>query len=73
MSAYELILTIEPTTFEKLMSCGLLRQSVLNDIKVYEFYLNECKTTGKMQARTNTAENFCTSEETISRIIQRMK
>ena len=55
------------------MSLGLLRQSVQNDMKVYEFYMNECKTTGRMQARTNTAENFCTSEETISRIIKRMK
>jgi len=73
MSAYELILTIEPTIFNELMSLGLLRQSVQNDMKVYEFYMNECKTTGRMQARTNTAENFCTSEETISRIIKRMK
>ena len=73
MSAYELILNIEPTTFEKMMSLGILRQSVLNDIKIYEFYLNERKTNGCMQARTNTAENFCTSEETISRIIKRMR
>ncbi len=73
MSAYEIILTIEPTTFEKLKSCGLLRQSIFRDIEVYEYYINECKKFGKMQARANTADKFFTSEETISRIIQRMK
>lgn len=73
MSAYELILTIDQTTFEKMMSLGLLRQSVPRDIEIYEYYLKERKITTCMQARTNTAENFCTSEETISRIIKRMK
>jgi hypothetical protein len=73
MSAYELILTIEPTTFEKMLSLGILRNSVMNDVRVYEFYLNEKKTVSCMQARTNTADKFCTSEETISRIIKRMK
>jgi len=73
MSAYELIQTIDASILDKLMSKGLLRQSVQRDIEIYEFYLKERKITTCMQARTNTAENFCTSEETISRIIKRMK
>jgi len=73
MSAYELILAIEPTTLEQLMSTGLLRSTVTRDFKIYEFYLNERKTKGCMDARTNTAEKFSLSEEMISKIIQKMK
>ena len=73
MSAYELIQAIEPTTLDKLMSTGLLRSTVQRDIKIYEFYLNERKTCGYMDARTITAEKYCLSEEMISKIIQKMK
>lgn len=74
MSAYELILSLDHSTFEKLMSKGLLRDSVKRDKEIYEFYLRECEETGsRMQARTNTAELFCVSEETVSRAIKKMK
>ena len=73
MSTYELIISIEESTIERLLSKGLFRSTIKRDIEVYEYYVNECKTVGKMQARTNTADKFCTSEETIGRIIQRMK
>lgn len=74
MSAYELILSLDHTTFEKLMSKGLLRPNLKRDKEIYEFYLRECEETGsRMQARTNTAEQFCFCEETVSKIIQKMK
>ena len=73
MSAYELIISLDLSTIDLLLSKGLFRSTVKRDIEVYEYYINECKTEGRMQARTNTAERFSTSEETISRIIQRMK
>lgn len=73
MGAYELILSIDDLTLGKLMSTGLLRSTLKRDIEVYEHYVKECKSFGKMQARTNTAEQFLVSEETVSRIIQRMK
>lgn len=73
MGAYELIISLDNSILDRLMSTGLLRATVKRDIEVYEYYINECKTVGKMQARTNTAEQFCTSEETISRIIQKMR
>lgn len=73
MSAYELILSLDISTIDVLLSKGLFRSTVKRDIEVYEYYINECKTVGRMQARTNTADKFFTSEETISRIIQRMK
>ena len=73
MSAYELILTIEPSTFDKLMSMGLLRSTVQRDIKIYEFYLEQRKIERYLQARTNTAVEFNLSEEMIDKIIQKMK
>lgn len=73
MSTYELILSIDDSTFTKLMSSGLLRTTVKRDVQVYEFFLNECNSCGKMQARTNTAEQFSISEDSVSKIIQKMK
>ena len=73
MSAYEIILSIEKPLHERMASIGLLRSTVSRDVKVYEYYLNEKKTNGCMQSRTNTAEHFKLSEESISKIIQKMK
>lgn len=74
MSTYELILSLDSSVIDHLLSKGLFRASTKRDIEVYEFYINECNITGsRMQARTNAADKFSTSEETISRIIQRMK
>ena len=74
MSTYDLILSIDKSKVEILLQKGILKSSTKRDIEVYEYYVNECGLTGsKMQARTNAAEKFFTSEETISRIIQRMK
>jgi len=73
MSAYELISAIDPETIDILLSKGILRPMTRRDISIYEFYMKERKTNGCMQSRTNTAEKFFTSEETVKRIIQRMK
>ena len=74
MSTYDLILSIDKSKVEILLQKGILKSSTKRDIEVYEYYVNECCLTGsKMQARTNAAEKFFTSEETISRIIQKMK
>lgn len=73
MTAYELIISLEPSTFEKMMSLGLLRSTVQRDIEIYEYYLNERKTNGYCQARTNTAEHFYLCEDNIAKIIRKMK
>jgi len=73
MSAYEIILSMEQTMLDKMMSTGLLRSTVSRDFKIYEFYINERKTNTCMQSRTNTAEYFHLSEESISKIIQKMR
>lgn len=74
MSTYDVILSIDKSKIEILLKKGILKSSTKRDMDVYEYYVNECVLTGsKMQARTNAAEKFSTSEETIGRIIQRMK
>jgi len=73
MSAYEQILTLEPSMIDLLLLKGYMRSSVRRDLTIYKFYINERISLGYLQARTNTAEKFFTSEETVARIIQRMK
>lgn len=55
------------------MSKGLLRSTVQRDIKIYEFYIAQRKTERYLQARTNTAEKFCLSEDMIDKIIKKMR
>lgn len=74
MSAYEIILSLDESTFEKLLSKGLLRSNVKRDKELYEYYVAEFNLThSRMQARTNTADKFCVSEETVSKVIQKMR
>lgn len=74
MGVYEFIKSFDEETIYRLADFGLLRGTVLRDIDVYEFYQNEvCKCESRMQARTNTAENYNISEELVSKIIQSMR
>lgn len=74
MSAYEFIKSIGEETIYRLADFGLLRGTVLRDVDVYEFYMDEIEQGEKrMQARTNTADAFCISEELVGKILQAMK
>jgi len=72
MIVYEFILTIDKKLLQNLHSKNLIRYSIFRDIDIYEFYMNEKRTIGCMQARTNTADKFCVSEETVSKTLQRL-
>jgi hypothetical protein len=73
MTVYELVLTIDKELLQLLHSRKYTRFSIFRDIEMYEFYMNERKTVGCMQSRTNTADKFFTSEETVQKALQRMK
>lgn len=73
MNVYEFILSIDKELLQDLHSKKLTRFSIFRDVDIYEFYMNERKTTGCMQSRTNTADKFCVSEETVSKTLQRLK
>jgi len=73
MNCYETLLSVDSGLIQLLVSKGYMRSTTSRDIEAFEYYTKERTTTGYLQARTNTAEKFCTSDETIARIIQRMK
>lgn len=73
MNVYEFILLIDKDVLQALHSKKLTRFSIFRDVEMYEFYMNERKTNGCMQSKTNTANKFFTSEETVAKALQRMK
>jgi len=74
MTGYELIMQLEPDVIDTLIRKGLMRATVKRDKEIYEYYLTQCHVEiSRMQARTNTAEQFSISEDRVSKIIQKMK
>jgi len=73
MTAYQTIVSLDNSIIEILFTKGLLKSTVKRDIAIYEFFLNERKTVGYLQARSNTAEHFHLCEDNIAKIIQKMK
>lgn len=73
MSIFERILGIDETTFDKLMSSGVLRSNAKRDLLIYEYYLNEVETCGSMQAIINASEKFYLSTEGIKKVIYKYK
>jgi len=54
---------------EYLLKAQVLDQNKLRIAVIKHFYRNECKKTGKMQAQTNTAEEFGLTERTVQNIL----
>lgn len=73
MNVYEFVLSIDKNFLQELHRKKYTRFSIFRDIEMYEYYVNERQSTGCMQSRTNTAEKFCVSEETVSKALQRLK
>ena len=74
MSAYEFITGLDEGLLDQMMELSIIRSTLRRDLTIYRFYLEECgKGRGKMMARTTTADKFGVSEETVSKIIQKMK
>ena len=73
-NTYELIKqTEDEILFLNLLRKGLIPISVMDKKVYYEHYLNERKKNGKMQAITNTAEEYNVSERTIRRALEVME
>ncbi len=73
MTVYEFILSIDKKLLQDLHRKKIIRFSIYRDIEMFDNYMIERKNNRCMQSRTNTAVKFCTSEETISRMLHRMK
>lgn len=73
MSAYEVIINLDSSTLENLCRTNLLRATVKRDVEIYSYYIAQKDIVGSMNARTLTAEKFFLCEDSISKIIQKMK
>jgi hypothetical protein len=57
----------------KLISLGIIPINVLDWIVIYEYYLSERSSLGKMQSYCNTAENYKLSERQIMNVVSWME
>jgi hypothetical protein len=65
---------LPPHVMDTLIQKGLMRATVKRDKEIYEYYLTQCTTQeSRMQARTNTAEEFHISEDCVSRVLKKMR
>ena len=73
MTNYEIIQKLSPEEVETLAASNVVRSNIMHELRVYEFFNSRVKATGsRMQARSDAADRFCTSEETIKRIVKRL-
>lgn len=73
MSNYDFLTTLEPTVFKRLIASNVIRPTVEREMQMYVHYNKLCERLPRMQARLETADKFCTSEETVKRTIKRLK
>jgi hypothetical protein len=67
------IVLVEKSHLEYLKKIGLLRFNAIRDLEIYNFYCEQKKVAGGMQAITKAAIKYCLSEKAIERIIYKMK
>ena len=72
MSNFEFLSGLETSTFQKLIDSNVIRPTVRKEMEIYAYFNSVAARLGRMQARTAAAEKFCTSEETIKRVIKRL-
>lgn len=72
MSNFEFLSALDPITFKKLIASNVIRPTVEREMEIYKYFNNIAPQVGRMQARMDTADKFCTSEETVKRVIRRL-
>jgi hypothetical protein len=71
LNRYQTIKLID--NINTLVAMGIISIIVLDWIVIYEYYLIERKTLGKMQSYCNTAENYKLSERQIMNVVAWME
>lgn len=72
MSNYDILVEIPKDRRKQMAEMHVLRPTIELDLEIYEHHRSLCTKMGRMQARLETADKFCTSEETIKRVIKRL-
>lgn len=72
MSIYERM-GINEEAFNKMEAFGLLRSNAKRDLMVFEYYLEQCKKVGSMQAMVDASEKYSITEDVTQKIIYKYK
>jgi len=73
MSNYDILVEIPKDRRKQMAEMHILRPMIELDLEIYEHHTMLCTKMSRMQARLETADKFCTSEETVKRVIKRLK
>lgn len=73
MTLYNALKSLTKEQATAFFCSGLLNETHARNVLIYEYYEERLKSVSKMQARTDTADSFCLSEEQVSVIIRKMK
>lgn len=68
MVRYEMLKSLNGQ-FHALIAMGIIPIQISTWISIYNHYLKEIKTNGKMQSYCNTSERFRCSEKTVMRVV----
>lgn len=73
MTYYQALKSLTEEQASALISGGLLGYLQARNIRLFEYYEELLKEMPKMDARTQTAERFCISEDRVSVIVRKMR
>lgn len=73
MTTYDLLKTIDRTQLNKLVRAGIIAQEWRRAVLIYEYYQEQCKCTGKMDAYDLTGQKFYMSDENVRKIVRRLQ
>lgn len=73
MTTYELLKTIEPNRLNTLVKVGIIAQEWRRAVRIYDYFQQMCKTTGRMDAYDLTGQKFCMSDENVRKIVRRLQ
>lgn len=74
MTVYELARKIAGPDLDRLMQAGLVNRTTGRQLQIYEMFSEQVRRgVSRMQAYTNIAEEYFTSEENVRKIIRKYR
>lgn len=73
MTTYELIKTIEQSKLNALVRAGIISPEWRRSVLVYDYFIEMCKTTGRMDAYDLTGQKFYMSDENVRKIVRKLQ
>lgn len=73
MTTYELIKAIEPSKLNALVRAGIISPEWRRSVLVYDYFIEMCKTTGRMDAYDLTGQKFYMSDENVRKIVRKLQ